>query len=356
MSCFLSGKSAEADEWLAQAEKINRQFAGHEPLAFLRQLKAGIAYLKGNYAQAEALMQEALQTFREMGPHTLQWYLAPLAVFQLAQGKHQEALECIGEVESLIETSPPGDMASLDALSMLAICAIMLNDPARAARYHQRLLPASGLCINFLIDRLLGQLEILLGQPEEAGRHIEAALAWACQEDFKIEIVFGLAMKAELVLLNVEPEATKNQTAVALLQEAQTLANQLGMAGEAAKLQGRLYTLVPTPPSSKDVKRAQNHLLQDQTQPVTPSSSLASSSGFPVNLSERELEVLRLVAAGKSNREIATELFLSIKTVGNHVSSILSKTGTANRAGATAFALRTAWFEVFDSLNVTAGG
>jgi DNA-binding NarL/FixJ family response regulator len=47
-----------------------------------------------------------------------------------------------------------------------------------------------------------------------------------------------------------------------------------------------------------------------------------------------------LVAAGKSNREIAQALFLSENTVANHLTSIFNKTACDNRAAATAFALR----------------
>jgi DNA-binding CsgD family transcriptional regulator len=61
-----------------------------------------------------------------------------------------------------------------------------------------------------------------------------------------------------------------------------------------------------------------------------------------LGLTERELEVLRLVAAGRSNREIAGELFISPKTASVHVSNILSKlhVGSRGEAAATAHALR----------------
>ena len=58
------------------------------------------------------------------------------------------------------------------------------------------------------------------------------------------------------------------------------------------------------------------------------------------DLTERELEVLRLIARGLNNREIAGELVLSEKTVKTHVSNILSKTGSANRAEAAIYASR----------------
>jgi pimeloyl-ACP methyl ester carboxylesterase/DNA-binding CsgD family transcriptional regulator len=60
----------------------------------------------------------------------------------------------------------------------------------------------------------------------------------------------------------------------------------------------------------------------------------------PAALSGREAQVLRLLAAGKSNREIADELVLSVNTVIRHVSNIYAKTGAANRAEATAYAAK----------------
>ena len=56
------------------------------------------------------------------------------------------------------------------------------------------------------------------------------------------------------------------------------------------------------------------------------------------SLSEREMQVLRLLAAGKTNRDIAEELFISDKTVARHVSNIFDKVGVSSRAGATAWA------------------
>lgn len=55
-------------------------------------------------------------------------------------------------------------------------------------------------------------------------------------------------------------------------------------------------------------------------------------------LTAREVQVMRLVAAGRSNREIAADLVLSEKTVARHVSNILTKLGLRSRSGATAYA------------------
>jgi DNA-binding NarL/FixJ family response regulator len=65
-----------------------------------------------------------------------------------------------------------------------------------------------------------------------------------------------------------------------------------------------------------------------------------AGSSRPGGLSQRESEVLTLVAAGKTNRAIATELFISEKTVARHVSNIFTKLGLSSRAEATAYAYR----------------
>ena len=57
------------------------------------------------------------------------------------------------------------------------------------------------------------------------------------------------------------------------------------------------------------------------------------------NLSEREREVLELIAKGYSNREIAKELFLSEKTVKNHVSNIFKKINVTDRTKAAIYAM-----------------
>jgi DNA-binding CsgD family transcriptional regulator/pimeloyl-ACP methyl ester carboxylesterase len=69
-------------------------------------------------------------------------------------------------------------------------------------------------------------------------------------------------------------------------------------------------------------------------------SSPTSKLLRPDGLSAREVEVLRLIARGRSNPQIALELVISVNTVQSHVSSILAKTGLANRAEASSYAQR----------------
>jgi DNA-binding NarL/FixJ family response regulator len=71
-----------------------------------------------------------------------------------------------------------------------------------------------------------------------------------------------------------------------------------------------------------------------RTQELTRTAATEPAHG----LTARELEVLRLVATGKTNRTIAADLFLSEKTVARHVSNIFAKLDVSSRAAATAYA------------------
>jgi pimeloyl-ACP methyl ester carboxylesterase/DNA-binding CsgD family transcriptional regulator len=61
--------------------------------------------------------------------------------------------------------------------------------------------------------------------------------------------------------------------------------------------------------------------------------------GYPHGLTEREVEVLHHLADGKTNGEIAEELFVSVRTVERHIANIYAKIGSRGRANATAYAL-----------------
>ena len=68
-------------------------------------------------------------------------------------------------------------------------------------------------------------------------------------------------------------------------------------------------------------------------------TSASAAPACPVGLTRRELEVLRLIAAGKSNRAMAAALYLSPRTVERHVANVYLKIGAHSKAEATAYAL-----------------
>ena len=76
---------------------------------------------------------------------------------------------------------------------------------------------------------------------------------------------------------------------------------------------------------------------------ATPSTTAeqppSSTPDHPAGLTPREIEVLGLVAAGMANAQIAKDLFISLRTVETHLTSIYHKLGVTSRAAATRFAL-----------------
>jgi DNA-binding NarL/FixJ family response regulator len=71
---------------------------------------------------------------------------------------------------------------------------------------------------------------------------------------------------------------------------------------------------------------------------VKRSTANGAASVYPDGLSGREVDVLRLIAGGKSNREIADQLFVSARTVERHIANIYGKIEVHSRTQATAYA------------------
>jgi len=204
-------------------------------------------------------------------------------------------------------------MLVADAVADLAQIAIGLKDRERAARYYRQLLSFQGIFVDVLVDRLLGALQTLLGDWSKAQEHLAVAEATARQEGLRPELAWTLAAQASLAL--AQGGRGSLERARSLFEQALDLFVSLEMAGEAQSVRVQLQRL-----------------------PGKSRSQLAPS--FPADLSEREVQVLRLVAAGKSNRQIAEALVLSEKTVANHLLHIFNKLGVDNRAAAAAFAIR----------------
>ena len=156
-------------------------------------------------------------------------------------------------------------------------------------------------------DRVLGLLSETVGKPDQAKRQFEDALVLCQQAGFLPEYCWCAYDLANSLLRTNQAE--KRVDATTLLDESLAITRRLGMLPLAELI------------------------LNLQT-------SVASS---PVNysgLTSRELEVLRLLAIGESNREIARELVLSVRTVERHVTNIYAKIDARGRSDATAYALR----------------
>jgi DNA-binding CsgD family transcriptional regulator len=116
------------------------------------------------------------------------------------------------------------------------------------------------------------------------------------------------------------------------------MARALADAGEEEPLREALATFeaLGARPAAAQVSRK----LRERGARRIPRGPRLATKSHPVGLTERQAEVLALVAAGRSNAEIATSLFLSPKTVEHHVSAVLSKLGVDSREAAARMALQ----------------
>jgi DNA-binding CsgD family transcriptional regulator len=307
----MQGKLCEAEHMLDEAQAIVERLASPEPMAWLHFERGRLAYDGGEFALAEEQFQKAMATFRGIGPSMLVWYLGFLGLTQAAQGKVMAARACMDEVEALLAAVPAGTMSTAVALAHLTQAALLLSDQQRLARCHSKLVLFQGQWHDFLIDRLLGESETRRGDWGAAETHLAAAEATARREELIWDLARTLEAQSKLALAQGGHDCTVR--ARERLERALELHRSLGHRSHVRRLGEQLQML------------ARRHPQRPQ---------------LPAGLSAREAEVLRLVATGKSSREIAEELVLSEKTVVNHLTSIYSKTGANNRATATAFAIR----------------
>ena len=307
------GAWVEAEQRLAQAQPAVESVTGDEPLAFLRQVQGYLAYQRGDYSMAEQEFRAAMETFRGQDPGELVLCLGPLGLTLLVTGRRQAVQACMDEQEALIASLSPGYLPTLSARGCLALMAVALDDGERAARYYPDLLACRGQHHWFLVDRILGQIALLRGDWPAAAAHLADAEAIAQREGLWPEMGRILLAQANLSLAQGGPRS--GACARRLLGRALALYQKLGLDGEARHVRARL----------RDLPR----------QPGAP-----APIPLPAGLTPREVEVLRLVAAGRSNRQIAQELALSESTVAKHLTSIFNKVGVDNRAAAAAFAIR----------------
>lgn len=313
------GDWREAERFLGQAWPFVEHEPDSEPAAFWHQIRGFLAYQQGEYATAIQELHAATTSFRQRHPEEFALCLGPLARALYAAGNVDEARARVTELEGLVTTIAanrllaPDNLVTGTAVSSLAELAVAMGDRQRAATYYPQLLAFTGQYHWSLVDGILGALAIQQEAWPAAEAHLRQAETIAQREGLRPEQARLLVLRADLLLARGGPGSAtraRDQLGMAL-----RLFQELGITAEASATRERLRTL-PRQPGAPVARR------------------------LPGGLSERELRVLRLVAVGKSNRQIAEELFLSEKTVANHLTSIFNKTGTENRTGATAFALR----------------
>jgi ATP/maltotriose-dependent transcriptional regulator MalT len=282
--------------WPDALEQARR--AGHR-FVETRNRAAGLAYyrqgellrLQGEFAAAEDAYREASR---------LGWEPQPgLAQLRLAQGRTDAAAASIRRAKA--EIVEPLKRAGLLPAFVEIMLAIDEIDEARnacrelealAERYESAMLRA-------MVAHARGSVELAEGDPQAA----LVALRQASQIWHALEAPYEIARTR--VLVGLACRALDDDDASALeFEAARTSFAELGAAPDRSRVD----------------------------------SLLGAKSRDAHGLSARELEVLRLVAAGKSNREIAAALVISEHTVARHLQNIFSKLGLSSRTAATAFA------------------
>jgi DNA-binding CsgD family transcriptional regulator/tetratricopeptide (TPR) repeat protein len=225
--------------------------------------------------------------------------------------------EARGELEQIRREglAPLRSRLWLGSLTYLADACAAVGDAELAPLVYRELAPLAGgnvvvghgVACYGAADRFLGMLAAASGDHDRAAGHFEAALGFNRRmgaHTWVAQTLFGYGRT-----LRMRDRAGDARRAAELLAEAATLADHIGMPALLARAQA---LGAPAPG------------------PVSP----------PDDLSLREVDVLRLVALGRSNREIGLELSISGHTVANHIRSILRKTGAANRTEAAGYAYR----------------
>ena len=248
--------------------------------------------LRGDFSAAEQAYRSASEVGREAQPG--------LALLRLAQGRASDAVNAVrGALRAT--TGRLQRARLLPAAVEIALAAGDVDDARQSASELQQIAVDFGTeVLGAMAAHALGAVALAEGRPEAALEPLRRA--------FRVWNEVGapyIAARLRVLIAQACRALGDRDTATLEHDLARQVFEQLGAAPDLAALDA------PGP---------------------------SGSSAAPAGLSPRELEVLRLVAAGKTNRSIAKQLFLSEKTVDRHVSNIFAKTNVGSRAAATAFA------------------
>jgi DNA-binding CsgD family transcriptional regulator len=232
------------------------------------------------------------------------------AELYLAQHRFDRAAEVVDGAIDSAEANAPASAVRLCAIG--AHVAALRRDAAGARRWADR------------AERdATGASAVVADAPAWAA----AARAWtATTATARIDAWTAAADAFEAADLVVRAADARAELAAALLDAGDAAAAEpiLHDAREVASRAGALPLLARV----------------DQLMSRAGADDVATGPGQALGLTDREVQVLRLVAMGRTNREIGGELFISVKTASVHVSNILRKVGAGNRTEAAALAQR----------------
>jgi ATP/maltotriose-dependent transcriptional regulator MalT len=303
-----------------QGEHLSAEPLVQESLRLFKELgdKVGTAYAlsnvgyvalgRGRYRQAIAVIEEAADRFLEVGE---KWGAAIefgfLAVAWRNQGDHERA-KGLAERALTISREIGERQATTSALYTLAILA-----QAEGEDEHAKDLFEEGLKLSAELGNeadVAHCLEGLASMYGAEGKIVRAARLWGAEE--------ALLEKLEDAVYTYVPDRALHRSQVA------AASSQLDEAAWAAAwTEGRVMS----------PQQAVEYALEQESDPDP-----AAPEPYLAGLSTREVDVLRLVATGLTNAEVAEKLFLSFRTVDWHLGSIYRKLEIHSRAEATRFA------------------
>ncbi|MEZ4867609.1 MAG: AAA family ATPase [Caldilineaceae bacterium] len=254
--------------------------------------------------------------------------LLDLATSRLQQGRLTDAEAYAQEFESIQERVDYARYRPLNRYQLLCAQLALAAGDYEVVLHHTAQAAALAREKNFpknIAKSLLytGQALLYLGRAQSAVERLQQAVALA-------EQIKHAALRWQTRLRLAEAYALLGQPNAELYQQATALVDEL-----AANLHDHhLRSCFLGSPLVVELRANARSALEHK--PAPPSAN----TPFPAGLTAREVEVLRLVTAGSTNRQIAKMLHLSVGTVNSHLTHILNKTGCENRTAAAAFALQ----------------
>jgi DNA-binding NarL/FixJ family response regulator len=304
--------------------------------AFCAACCGGMYLVTGRLDEAEDELKRAIGDLEESGMDSRCVHpVTQLGELRVLQGRFEEAQALLGRYEDLPEAVRP-----------LAILDLALGSPQPAkVRVRHRLTALSDLTVPTLpLLTVLLDAEIVSGDLTAAAQVAKRIRKIASVTKSKRHNAEALYAKGKLAAALFKEESA------AVLRAAASAFSEVGMALSACRARMQLARVLVESDRPVAISEARAALAAFDRLGAVPDADGAAAflrelgvkgRTGPKNLellSKRELEVLRLVAQGLSNPEIAERLFISVKTAGHHVSSILSKLGLRSRTEAAAYA------------------
>ncbi len=331
-TCHELGDLRRAAEWTDLAVQWCEQHGRESWYPGLCRLhQCEVQSLRGEWIAAEAQAIRATQELAPFGDYLVADGQYVAGEIRRRKGDYAAAEEAFRRAHQLGRDPQPG----------LALLYLAHGDADRAAT-ALRIAVAAGSGMPLQHGQLLAahvRAELERGELHDAAASADRLGQLAEQTGSRL--LQAMAGTANGAVLLSRGEAQK---ALHVLKEAGTISRELSCPYETAEtrvligLAARQLGDEATAALEFEAARAAFATLGAAPDVTRVDALLAKEAQLPGGLTAREAEVLRLVAVGKSNREIAAELFISEHTVARHLSNIFRKIGVTSRSAATSFA------------------